>query len=137
MSCPGPLLLPCNSRKDLSWREANSNAQEEVGTCLRIEFSDHDPINPPLPFPLLLRLKTSGSQPSQCCNSLILFLMLWWPPTRKLFPLLFHNCNFVTITNYNVNICYAGYLVCKPCERVLLLPRSHLADSQFEIYCFR
>lgn len=31
-------------------------------------------------------------------------LMLWWPPTRTLFLLLIHDCNFATIMNLNVNI---------------------------------
>jgi hypothetical protein len=32
------------------------------------------------------------------------FLMLWWPPSIKLFFLLLHNCNFATVMNHNVNI---------------------------------
>lgn len=28
--------------------------------------------------------------------------------------LLLHNCNFATVMNHNANICYAGYLICKP-----------------------
>jgi hypothetical protein len=49
----------------------------------------------------------SSSQLSQCCNPLIQFLMMWWPPTIKLFLLLLHNCNFATVMNHNVNTLYA------------------------------
>jgi hypothetical protein len=35
-----------------------------------------------------------------------LFLMLWWPPTTKLFSLLLCNCNFATVMNNSVNIWY-------------------------------
>jgi hypothetical protein len=51
---------------------------------------------------------TSGSQLSQCCDPLIPHLvnelMLWRPPTIKLFLLLLHNCNCATVVNHNVNI---------------------------------
>ena len=35
--------------------------------------------------------------------------MLWWLPTIKLFLLLLHKCNFVTVLNCDVNIWYSGY----------------------------
>ena len=45
-------------------RGKQETAQKKVGTCLRIEFSNQDPFNPPLSSPLLLMLKTRGSHPS-------------------------------------------------------------------------
>ena len=54
-------------------------------------------------------------------ESLVYFLMSWWPPTIKSLSLLlslFHNCNFATVMNYNVNIWYAGYLIVTPMKRL-------------------
>jgi hypothetical protein len=45
------------------------------------------------------------------------FLILWWPLTIQLFSLLLTYCNFATIINHKVNIWYAKYLICNPCER--------------------
>ena len=56
----------------------------------------------------------SGFQPSSCCNILIQFLMLWWLPNHNLFLFLLHNCIFATVMNYNVDIWYAGYMICGP-----------------------
>jgi hypothetical protein len=49
----------------------------------------------------------SGSQPSQGCDLLIQFLMLWWhpAPTIELFSLPFHDCNFATVVNCGVYTC--------------------------------
>jgi hypothetical protein len=42
------------------------------------------------------------------------------PPTIKLIPLLLlYNCNFATVMNLNANICFTGYLICDPFERVV------------------
>lgn len=40
-------------------------------------------------------------------DPLIQYLVLWWPPTMKLFLLLFHNYNVAAFMNHNVNISYA------------------------------
>jgi hypothetical protein len=45
-------------------RGKKETAQNELGTKLRIEFSNHDPIYSPPPSPFLLMLKTSGSHTS-------------------------------------------------------------------------
>lgn len=42
---------------------------------------------------------SSGSQSSQCCDPLIWFPVVWWPPTMKLFSLLLHICILVTVMN--------------------------------------
>ena len=44
-------------------------------------------------------------------------------PTLKLFLLLYHNCSFATVMNLNVNIWYAGYLICDPLWKIIRLPR--------------
>lgn len=36
-------------------------------------------------------------------NPWIQFLVLWWSPTIKWFPLLLHNYNFSAVVNYNIN----------------------------------
>lgn len=38
-------------------------------------------------------------------KALMQFLMMWKPPTIKLFLLLLYNYNFATFTNYNANTC--------------------------------
>ena len=38
---------------------------------------------------------------------------------KKFFSLLLHNYNFATVTNHNINIWYAGHLICDSCERTL------------------
>jgi hypothetical protein len=40
-------------------------------------------------------------------------------PNHKIISLLFHNCNFATVRNYNVNIWYAEYLIYNLCESVV------------------
>jgi hypothetical protein len=35
----------------------------------------------------------------------VTLLLLWWPPTIKLFSLLLHNCKFATIMICDINIC--------------------------------
>lgn len=40
-------------------------------------------------------------------------------PTTKLLSLQLCNCNFAAVLNCNVNICYAGFLICHLCETVM------------------
>ena len=65
---------------------------------------------------------SSRPQPPQCCGPLIQFLVLWWPPTITLFLLLLRNCNFVNVTDCNVNNWYAGYLIDNPSTHRLRNP---------------
>lgn len=44
--------------------------------------------------------------------------MLWWPPDIKLFSLLLHICNFATVINCNINICFLMVLD-NACEKVV------------------
>jgi hypothetical protein len=46
---------------------------------------------------LSMGLYPLSSQPSWCCDPLIQILMLWWPPTIKLFLLLLHYCNLLLL----------------------------------------
>ena len=55
----------------------------------------------PAPWNFGLLLYSSGSQLLQCCDPLIRFLVLWWPPNHKITLLLLHNCNFATVMNFN------------------------------------
>lgn len=50
--------------------------------------------------------------------------MLWWSRTIKLFLLLLYYHDFAAVMNSNVNIWYAEYLICNPCERVIWHPPS-------------
>jgi hypothetical protein len=70
-------------------------------------------------------------------RAFLTFLMLWLfntvlhvvlTPSIKLLFFLLHNCNFVTVTNHNVNIWYSGYLIWGPHPQ-----KSH--DSQIENCC--
>jgi hypothetical protein len=49
----------------------------------------------------------------------------------KIILLLFHNCNFATVMNHNVNIWYAGYLMYEPCERTVQPPKE-LQTTEWE-----
>jgi hypothetical protein len=53
----------------------------------------------------------------------------------KLFLFLFHNCNFATVINHNVNIWNARYLICNPCKRVIWSQRG--SDPQVENCCIK
>ena len=53
-------------------------------------------------------------------------------PKHKLFLLPLHNCNFVTVMSYNINIWYEK-ISNDPCEKVFLTQRGH--DPQVENYC--
>lgn len=44
--------------------------------------------------------------------------------TIKLFLLLLRNCDFATGMNCNINIRYAEYLLCDPCETVVPPPKG-------------
>lgn len=55
--------------------------------------------------PCWFKLSGASAPPSQCCDTLIEFLMPWWQPITKLLWLLLHNCNFMTVMNCKVNIC--------------------------------
>lgn len=57
------------------------------------------------PPPCWFKLSGASAPPSQCCDTLIEFLMPWWQPITKLLWLLLHNCNFMTVMNCKVNIC--------------------------------
>lgn len=59
----------------------------------------------------------------QCCGD---------PPSKNLFSLLLHDYNFVPVTNRKVNICYVGYLICNPWERVIHTQRG--LDPHVEKY---
>ena len=61
----------------------------------------------------------SGLQPSSRCDPSKQFLMLWRPPTIKLFFLLLHNLNFATVMNHNVNLCVFLMALDDPYERVI------------------
>ena len=37
-------------------------------------------------------------------------------PDHKIILLMLHTCSFATVLNLRVNICYAGYLICNPCQ---------------------
>ena len=45
--------------------------------------------------------------------------MLLWPPAIRSFLSLFHNFNSAVVKNHIVDIWYAGFLICDPCERVV------------------
>jgi hypothetical protein len=54
-------------------------------------------------------------------------------PNHKIPSLLLHNCNFATVMNLNVNIWYAGCLICNSCEKVVWPPqwsRAHMLRTQ-------
>ena len=56
--------------------------------------------------------------------------------TIKLFLLLLHNSNFANvINNNNIDIWYAGYLICNPNKMVTLSQRG--CDPQVENHCFK
>ena len=38
---------------------------------------------------------------------------------HKIISLLLHGCNFATVMTSNVDILYAEYLTCDPCEKVI------------------
>lgn len=66
--------------------------------------------------------KLIGSQsitnPAYLCQRFSTFLILvtsCCPDSKPYYFLLYHNCNFGTIMNHNVDIQYTGYLICKPC----------------------
>jgi hypothetical protein len=59
-------------------------------------------------------LSSSGSQLSSCGNPLVQSLMLWWPPNHKIIFVATSYCKVATVENHNVNIWYAGYLICDP-----------------------
>ena len=56
-------------------------------------------------------------------------------PNHKIISLLLHNCNFATVVNHNVNILYAGYLICNS-PKVVMVHRLRITvldyDSDFE-----
>ena len=45
-------------------------------------------------------------------------------PTIKIFLLQPHNCNFAIVMNQNVNFWYAGYVICKPCDRTVQITKE-------------
>ena len=66
-----------------------------------------------------IRLQPSSFQPSRCCDPLIQFLVLCWPPAIKILSSQLHNCNFATVINHNVNIWCARYLIFDLCEKAV------------------
>lgn len=55
----------------------------------------------------------SGSQPSSYWDLLVLFFIVWWPPSRTLFCF-YCVTDFAAVVSHNVNIWYAGCLLCDP-----------------------
>ena len=55
------------------------------------------------------------------------FLFLCWPSTLKLWSLQIHNCNFAIVINRNINIWYAGYLICDPVKELV----DHQAEDHW------
>lgn len=51
---------------------------------------------------------------------------------QKIILLLVHYCNFSTILSCNVNILYAGNLICNHCERVIWPPKG-LGPTSWEL----
>ena len=66
-------------------------------------------------------------------NAAILFQM-WWPPTMKLFPLLFHTYHFATVMNCDVNICVFQWSKAGPMKGSFDPQRGH--DSQVNNCCY-
>jgi hypothetical protein len=55
-----------------------------------------------------------------CFDPLIQFLMLRRPlPNHNIISLVLYNSDFATAMSHNVNVWYAGYLICDPCERLI------------------
>ena len=59
-------------------------------------------------------------------------------PNHNIIVLLLHNCNGATVINCNVDIWYAGYLICKPGERVTwwsVSLRTHRLRTSAIVWC--
>jgi len=78
-----------------------------------------------------------------CFTSVVLNLFILQPfnivphivVSHNIISSLFHNCNFATVRNDQVNIWCVGNLLCNPCERVDQLPSPQ--DPHVENHWFR
>lgn len=61
------------------------------------------------------------------CNQMVLLSLnsaSWCcHPNHKNTFVALHSCNFATIKDHNVNICYSGYLICDPCKWIIQCPK--------------